>query len=59
MLYIFPSLQVTRGSPADGALNAGDAILTIGNYDAKDLTHAQASEFIKRAGNTLQLSIQK
>lgn len=51
--------KVNPGSPAHGRINAGDAILAIGGYDASNLTHAQASQMIKSAGTTLELTVQK
>lgn len=52
-------LQVERGSPADGHVQEGDAILSISNYDASQLTHMQARQMITQAGNVLQLTLQK
>jgi len=51
--------QVNAGTPAHGRINVGDAILAIGGYDASNLTHAQASQMIKSAGTSLELTLQK
>ncbi|KAL5007018.1 hypothetical protein ScPMuIL_015824 [Solemya velum] len=51
--------KVQAGSPAFGQVHPGDAILGIGSNDAKQLTHMQAHQLIKSAGNTLQLTLMK
>lgn len=51
--------KVERGSPCEGALKPGDAILAIGGNDATTLTHGQAQNLIKAAGNMLQMTVRK
>lgn len=51
--------KVEPNSPAHGQLNQGDAILSIGGYDARQMTHAQASQMIKNSTTSLQLTLQK
>jgi len=51
--------KVSPGSPADGRIHAGDAIASINGYDASQLTHSQASQMIRNAGQVLQLSLDK
>ena len=60
ILNCLPSvLQVMPNTPAQGQVNAGDAILAIGGYDATQLTHAQASQMIKNCSDQLQLTLAK
>jgi len=51
--------KVSPNTPAYGQLNQGDAILSIGGYDASQMTHAQASQMIRNATHSLQLTLQK
>ncbi|ELU01475.1 hypothetical protein CAPTEDRAFT_222852 [Capitella teleta] len=51
--------KVDKTSPAQGQIHEGDAIMTIGGYDATQLTHMQAKQMIIQAGNVLQLTIKK
>lgn len=50
-------LQVQPGTPSAGALTPGDTIVGIGSTNAKSLTHMQAHQLIKSAGNVLQLTL--
>ena len=52
-------LQVTPGTPAQGKLTPGDAILAIETYDATELTHMQASQLIQGCGMMLNLTLDK
>lgn len=47
------------GSPSEGELHRGDVILRIGDRDTSKLTHQQAHDIIKKAGNHLSLVIQR
>ncbi|KAK3591916.1 hypothetical protein CHS0354_005135 [Potamilus streckersoni] len=51
--------KVQPGTPAEGLLHAGDAILAIGGTNAQNLTHMQAHQLIRSAGNLLQLTVLK
>jgi C-terminal processing protease CtpA/Prc len=51
--------KVMPNTPAQGQLNAGDAILAIGGYDATQLTHAQAAQIIRNSTNQLQMTLAK
>jgi len=52
--------KVTPNTPASqGGLNSGDAIIAINNYDTRQMTHGQASQIIKNAGNVLTLHVHK
>ncbi|KAL4224629.1 hypothetical protein ACF0H5_015327 [Mactra antiquata] len=51
--------KVDPSSPAAGYLSNGDAIKAIGGHSAEDLTHMQAHQLIKSAGNQLQLTVLK
>ena len=51
--------QVTPGTPAQGKLNPGDAILAIETYDATGLTHMQASQLIQSSGVMLRMTLDK
>ncbi|ESO97567.1 hypothetical protein LOTGIDRAFT_228218 [Lottia gigantea] len=62
--YLLPSAHIITGnvqpqSPASHCLSAGDIILSIGNTNAQHLTHMQAHQLIKSAGNMLQLTLEK
>ena len=50
-------LQVDPKSPASGSINNGDAIVAIGGTRADSLTHMQAHQLIKSAGNHLQMTV--
>ncbi|XP_025086294.1 PDZ and LIM domain protein 3-like [Pomacea canaliculata] len=49
--------KVQPGTPSAGALTPGDTIVGIGSTNAKSLTHMQAHQLIKSAGNVLQLTL--
>ncbi|XP_048730492.1 PDZ and LIM domain protein 1-like [Ostrea edulis] len=49
--------KVLPDSPCMGRLSAGDAVVGINNYNAKQLTHAQAQNLIRQSGNNLQLTV--
>ncbi|GAB1604973.1 PDZ and LIM domain protein 1 [Argonauta hians] len=51
--------KVVPNSPAQGRLHGGDAILAIGSTNTQNLTHQQANQLIKNAGNMLQLTLIK
>lgn len=51
--------RVFVGSPADGELHRGDAILGINGYDASNMIHKQAQDLIKNAGGTISLIVRK
>lgn len=51
--------RVFVGSPADGELHRGDAILGINGYDAANMIHKQAQDLIKNAGGTINLIVRK
>lgn len=51
--------KVLPGTPAEGRLHQGDAILTIGNHNAQQLSHMQAHQLIRNAGTTLSLTVAK
>ncbi|KAK6192668.1 hypothetical protein SNE40_004102 [Patella caerulea] len=51
--------KVQPQSPASHCLSPGDSILSIGNTNAHNLTHMQAHQLIKSAGNMLQLTVEK
>ncbi|CAH1392347.1 unnamed protein product [Nezara viridula] len=53
-------IVVTRaaiGSPADKQLKAGDEILQIGDYDARDIRHQDAQMLFRDAGNTIKIVV--
>ena len=54
MYFLF---EVDPNSPAAGYVNSGDGIKAIGGTSADNLTHMQAHQLIKSAGNHLQLTI--
>lgn len=57
MTYNF---QVNPGSVAErSGLLAGDGILCINNTNADELSHEQAKMEIIRAGNVINLSVQR
>lgn len=51
--------KVAPNTPAAGQLHPGDAILGIGGSNTGQLTHMQAHQLIKSAGNFLQLTLLK
>eukprot|EP00918_Siedleckia_nematoides_P062437 GHVU01136152.1.p1 GENE.GHVU01136152.1~~GHVU01136152.1.p1 ORF type:complete len:111 (+),score=8.47 GHVU01136152.1:370-702(+) len=51
--------KVSPNTPAQGKVQPGDAIKSIGGYDATQMTHRQASEMIQNTGQVLQLTVQK
>ena len=55
-----PSIYITKIIPggaaaADGTLRMNDIILSVNDVDCVNVTHAQAVEALKRAGNTVKL----
>jgi len=52
-------LQVQVGSPAHGELLRGDIISKIGEYDARDLSHADAQQLFRGAGNEIRLVVHR
>ncbi|XP_066991236.1 PDZ and LIM domain protein 3 isoform X2 [Anabrus simplex] len=55
-------LTITRaqvGSPSEGELKRGDIIKKIADYDARDLSHADAQTLFQNAGNTISLVVQR
>lgn len=51
--------RVFLGSPSEGELHRGDVILQVTNRDAGGLTHMEAHDAIKSAGNKLQLLVHR
>lgn len=51
--------RVFLGSPSEGELHRGDVILQVSNRDAGGLTHMEAHDTIKSAGNKLQLLVHR
>lgn len=52
--------QVNGGSLAEKAgLQAGDAVVRIGNVDATALRHKDAQDVIVRAGNSFDVAVQR
>ncbi|XP_046393304.1 proteoglycan 4 isoform X2 [Ischnura elegans] len=51
--------RVQVGSPAEGALRRGDIIRKIGDYDARDLSHKEAQNLLKTAGNNVNVVVQR
>lgn len=53
-------LQITPGGKAANCgVNQGDTILEIGNQHTEEMTHFDAQNAIRRAGQTLQLRVQR
>ncbi|XP_020711826.2 PDZ and LIM domain protein 2-like [Athalia rosae] len=51
-------VRVARGSLADDAgLQPGDVLIRINDSPIQDLTHAQAHQWLLRAGNNFVLSV--
>ncbi len=50
-------MQVSLGSAAEGVLRVGDRLVAINGVDARRLSHADAQEVFRRAGNSLNLGI--
>lgn len=51
--------RVFQGSPSSGYLQRGDVVLSIQNKDAKQLFQHEVNELIRKAGGSLQLTIQR
>ncbi|XP_039229395.1 PDZ and LIM domain protein 3 isoform X12 [Drosophila yakuba] len=51
--------RVQVGSPAHGELLRGDIISKIGEYDARDLSHADAQQLFRGAGNEIRLVVHR
>jgi len=49
--------RVQLGTPADGEVLRGDIISKIGEYDARDLSHADAQQLFRTAGNEIHLVV--
>ncbi|XP_034658491.1 uncharacterized protein LOC117895156 isoform X7 [Drosophila subobscura] len=54
-----PSIGVQAGSPSQGELLRGDIIAKIGEYDARDLSHADAQQLFRGAGNEIRLVVHR
>ncbi|XP_026832420.1 uncharacterized protein LOC6545730 isoform X5 [Drosophila erecta] len=53
------NVGVQAGSPAQGELLRGDIISKIGEYDARDLSHADAQHLFRGAGNEIRLVVHR
>ncbi|XP_032573654.1 uncharacterized protein LOC6604914 isoform X5 [Drosophila sechellia] len=53
------NVWVQVGSPAHGELLRGDIISKIGEYDARDLSHADAQQLFRGAGNEIRLVVHR
>ncbi|XP_020816521.1 PDZ and LIM domain protein 1 isoform X4 [Drosophila serrata] len=51
--------RVQAGSPSHGELLRGDIIAKIGEYDARDLSHADAQQLFRGAGNEIRLTVHR
>ncbi|KAL8592731.1 hypothetical protein ACOMHN_037671 [Nucella lapillus] len=51
--------RLTESSLASRNLNEGDVILKVGNLLTSEMTHMEGQDLIKRAGNTLQLTVRR
>ncbi|XP_017074108.1 PDZ and LIM domain protein 2 isoform X5 [Drosophila eugracilis] len=51
--------RVQVGSPSHGELLRGDIISKIGEYDARDLSHADAQQLFRGAGNEIRLVVHR
>ncbi|XP_022212730.1 uncharacterized protein LOC111067752 isoform X5 [Drosophila obscura] len=54
-----PNIWVQAGSPSQGELLRGDIIAKIGEYDARDLSHADAQQLFRGAGNEIRLVVHR
>ncbi|XP_034110425.1 uncharacterized protein LOC132793226 isoform X1 [Drosophila nasuta] len=54
---LYGGVQV--GSPSYGELLRGDIIAKIGEYDARDLSHADAQQLFRGAGNEINLVVHR
>lgn len=52
-------LKVQVGSPAFGEVLRGDIIAKIGEYDARDVSHADAQMLFRTAGNEIKLVVHR
>ncbi|XP_017096060.2 uncharacterized protein Zasp66 isoform X5 [Drosophila bipectinata] len=53
------NVGVQVGSPSYGELLRGDIIAKIGEYDARDLSHADAQQLFRGAGNDIRLVVHR
>ncbi|CAD7002759.1 unnamed protein product [Ceratitis capitata] len=51
--------RVQMGSPAYGEVLRGDIIAKIRDYDARDVTHADAETLFRRAGNEIKIVVHR
>uniref|UniRef100_A0A1W7R9Z1 PDZ and LIM domain protein 7 n=1 Tax=Hadrurus spadix TaxID=141984 RepID=A0A1W7R9Z1_9SCOR len=51
--------RVFLGSPSEGELHRGDVILMIGNKKTDNMTHQEASDIFRKAGNNLRLMVHR
>ncbi|XP_023238614.1 LIM domain-binding protein 3-like isoform X2 [Centruroides sculpturatus] len=51
--------RVFLGSPSEGEIQRGDVLLQINNKDAGKLSHMEAHDIIKHAGNNLNLVVHR
>lgn len=49
--------KTQSGSPSEGVLHRGDAIISINGENTRNLSHEEATEKIKSSGTDLQLTI--
>nr|CAH8839701.1 unnamed protein product [Trichobilharzia regenti] len=49
--------ETQSGSPSEGVLQSGDAILSINGENARSLSHEEATQKIRSAGTDLQLTV--
>ncbi|CAH8497563.1 unnamed protein product [Heterobilharzia americana] len=49
--------KTQSGSPSEGVLHSGDAILSINGESARSLSHEEATQKIRSAGTDLQLTV--
>lgn len=47
------------GTPAYGEVLRGDIIAKIGEYDARDLSHADAQMLFRTAGNEIRIVVRR
>ncbi|XP_058975578.1 uncharacterized protein LOC101898932 isoform X3 [Musca domestica] len=57
--YPTDALNVQVGSPAFGEVLRGDIIAKIGEYDARDVSHADAQMLFRTAGNEISLVVHR
>ncbi|XP_011179626.1 uncharacterized protein LOC105210401 isoform X5 [Zeugodacus cucurbitae] len=54
-----PASQVQVGSPAYGEVLRGDIIAKIRDYDARDVSHADAETLFRNAGNEIKIVVHR